>query len=85
VLLKLTGGFQIVGDTIFNLLAIGEVAVDDDERPLQPIKILTVDILWNPFDDIEPRITREEKVQKAAEEKAKQEREAAKNKPKGKK
>ncbi|KAJ3415919.1 hypothetical protein HDV05_003760 [Chytridiales sp. JEL 0842] len=75
----------IVGDTIYNLLAMGEAEVDDDDRPLLPIKITGVDILWNPFEDIEPRTTREEKAQKAAMERARLEREAEKNKPKGKK
>lgn len=46
---------QVVGNTIFNVLKIGESEVDGEEKPLCPIKILSVDILSMPFDTIEPR------------------------------
>lgn len=46
---------KVVGETIFNVLKIGEVEVNGDERPLYPPRILTVDILSNPFGDIVPR------------------------------
>ncbi|KAI8813312.1 cyclophilin-like domain-containing protein [Cladochytrium replicatum] len=46
---------KIVGDTIFNLMRIGELEVDENEKPLFPVKILSVIVLSNPFDDIEPR------------------------------
>ncbi|KAI8621180.1 cyclophilin-like domain-containing protein [Chytriomyces sp. MP71] len=52
---------KIVGDTIFNLLEIGGVEVDDDERPSYPVKITSVEVLSNPFDDIEPRTTAHER------------------------
>ncbi|XP_078167890.1 cyclophilin-like peptidyl-prolyl cis-trans isomerase family protein [Carex rostrata] len=46
---------KVTGDSIYNLLRLGEVDSDKDDRPLQPPKILSVEVLWNPFDDIAPR------------------------------
>ncbi|KAJ3112094.1 hypothetical protein HK100_002455 [Physocladia obscura] len=68
---------KIVGDTIYNLLEIGEVDVDADERPLYPIKINSVDVLFNPFDDIVPRTTAQERRTRLANEKIFAEKEAA--------
>ncbi|XP_073129450.1 peptidyl-prolyl cis-trans isomerase CYP57 [Henckelia pumila] len=48
---------KVTGDSVFNLLQLGEVETDKDDRPLDPLpKILSVEVLWNPFDDIVPRI-----------------------------
>ncbi|KAN0061367.1 Peptidyl-prolyl isomerase cwc27 [Thecaphora frezii] len=71
---------RVVGQTIYNVLAISEVELRKDEldRPVYPPKLLRVDVLDNPFDDIVPRITRDEKWQQlrakkqAAERKAKE-------------
>ncbi|KAI8917815.1 peptidyl-prolyl isomerase cwc27 [Powellomyces hirtus] len=76
---------KIVGDTIFNLLKFGELEADEDERPLFPPKIIRTEVLNNPFDDIEPRITPEERAEQAAAEKRRREDEEAAKKPKGKK
>ena len=46
---------QVVGDTIFNVLKMNELETDDQDRPLFPPKILSISILSNPFDDIQPR------------------------------
>ncbi|CAI0448391.1 unnamed protein product [Linum tenue] len=47
---------KVTGDSIYNLLAIGEIETGKDDRPLDPIpKIKSVEVLWNPFDDIVPR------------------------------
>ncbi|KAJ3026472.1 UNVERIFIED_CONTAM: Peptidyl-prolyl isomerase cwc27 [Siphonaria sp. JEL0065] len=75
---------KIVGDTIYNLLEIGETEVTEDEKPLYPIKINSVDVVFNPFDDIEPRTTAQERAAKLAEERLKAER-GANKKTKGKK
>ncbi|KAG4097927.1 peptidyl-prolyl isomerase cwc27 [Neocallimastix lanati (nom. inval.)] len=57
---------KIVGSTLFNMLKMEELEIDSEtERPLYPPKILSISIIHNPFDDILPRITSEEK--KAAE------------------
>ncbi|RPD64039.1 cyclophilin-like protein [Lentinus tigrinus ALCF2SS1-7] len=67
---------RVVGDTFFNVLKIGEMELDDNERPLYPPKIKRVRIVDNPFEDIVPRITAEEKrVQQRAREQAQRERE----------
>ncbi|KAK6119577.1 hypothetical protein DH2020_046679 [Rehmannia glutinosa] len=48
---------KVTGDSIFNLLQLGEVETGKDDRPLEPLpKILSVEVLWNPFDDIVPRV-----------------------------
>lgn len=49
------------GNTIFNVIKIGETEVGEDERPVYPPKIRSVEILDNPFDDIVPRITAAER------------------------
>ncbi|KAM7255875.1 hypothetical protein ACFE04_011616 [Oxalis oulophora] len=49
---------KVTGDSIFNLLTLGEVETDADDRPLNPApKITSVEVLWNPFEDIVPRVT----------------------------
>jgi peptidyl-prolyl cis-trans isomerase SDCCAG10 len=49
---------KVTGDTIFNVLKMNEFQVDDNDRPLYPPKILGVEVLWNPFEDIVPRVTK---------------------------
>ncbi|KAF9806999.1 hypothetical protein IEO21_08410 [Rhodonia placenta] len=67
---------RVIGDTLYNVLKIGEMEIGENERPLYPPKIKTVRIIDNPFDDIVPRITAEEKrTQQRAREKAQRERE----------
>ncbi|ESW33126.1 hypothetical protein PHAVU_001G045200 [Phaseolus vulgaris] len=46
---------KVTGDTMYNLLRLGEVETDKNDRPLDPPKILSVEVLWNPFEDIVPR------------------------------
>ncbi|CAL5183907.1 unnamed protein product [Lathyrus oleraceus] len=47
---------KVTGDTMYNLLRLGEVETDKSDRPLDPApKILSVEVLWNPFEDIVPR------------------------------
>uniref|UniRef100_A0A1J3JZ12 Peptidyl-prolyl cis-trans isomerase CYP57 n=1 Tax=Noccaea caerulescens TaxID=107243 RepID=A0A1J3JZ12_NOCCA len=48
---------KVTGDSIFNVLRLGEVDTAKDDRPLDPApKILSVEVLWNPFEDIVPRV-----------------------------
>ncbi len=42
------------------------VQTDEDLRPINPPIIQEVDVLWNPFEDIEPRSTREDREHAAA-------------------
>ncbi|XP_059454575.1 peptidyl-prolyl cis-trans isomerase CYP57 [Corylus avellana] len=46
---------KVTGDSIYNLTRLGEIEADKDDRPLDPPKINSVEVLWNPFDDILPR------------------------------
>ncbi|KNA15226.1 hypothetical protein SOVF_100210 isoform B [Spinacia oleracea] len=47
---------KVTGDSIYNLLRIGEVETDKDDRPMDPApKITSIEVIWNPFDDIVPR------------------------------
>ncbi|KAF8141886.1 cyclophilin-like domain-containing protein [Boletus edulis] len=69
---------RVVGDTLYNVLKIGETELDDNERPLYPPKIKSISIVDNPFPDIIPRITAAEKrTQQRAREAAQREREEA--------
>jgi len=77
---------RVVGDTIFNVLKIGELELGADELPLYPPKIKTIRIISNPYDDIIPRITAAEKrAQQLAREQAMKEREDAQRAKGGKK
>ncbi len=42
------------------------VQTDEDDRPVHPPVIHEVEVLWNPFEDIVPRSTREEREAAAA-------------------
>ncbi|OQR98019.1 peptidyl-prolyl cis-trans isomerase CWC27-like [Achlya hypogyna] len=46
---------KITGNTIFNLLTVNDMETGRNERPLEPVKLLGIEILWNPFTDIVPR------------------------------
>ena len=46
---------KVTGNTLFNVLKMGELATDSDDRPLYPPRIKSVTVLVNPFDDIVPR------------------------------
>jgi peptidyl-prolyl cis-trans isomerase SDCCAG10 len=52
-----------VGDTIFNALRIGELEVDKLDRPIHPPRIISTEVTENPFKDIVPRSTAEEREQ----------------------
>jgi len=57
---------QVTGDSIFNLLSLADVETDKDDRPVYPQKILSVEVLWDPFEDIVPRqLKKAESVAKA--------------------
>merc|ERR1712002_1011382 len=57
---------KVAGDTIYNLVRLGEVETDENERPINPPVIKWTRVLANPFDDIEPR---EKKKKKKSEQK----------------
>ncbi|KAI8588488.1 peptidyl-prolyl isomerase cwc27 [Geranomyces variabilis] len=76
---------RIVGDTLFNLLKFNDLECDADERPLYPPKVIRAEVLNNPFNDLVPRITPEERAALAQAEKQRKEAEETAKKPKGKK
>ncbi|KAM5194079.1 spliceosome-associated protein CWC27 homolog [Mantella aurantiaca] len=59
---------KVTGDTVYNLLRLTEVEIGEEERPVNPHKIKTSDVLFNPFDDIVPRVTKKLKKEKQEEE-----------------
>jgi len=62
---------RVVGDTVFNLVKMGEADVaEGSERPLYPEKILGAEILINPFEDM---VKRDIKTKRAAVEERKNE------------
>ncbi|KAL6556687.1 hypothetical protein OROGR_005975 [Orobanche gracilis] len=64
---------KVTGDSIFNLLPLGEVETGKDDRPLEPLpKILSVEVLWNPFDDIVPRVIPAKSLPSSREQETKQ-------------
>ncbi|XP_071737052.1 peptidyl-prolyl cis-trans isomerase CYP57 [Rutidosis leptorrhynchoides] len=47
---------KVTGDSLYNLLTFGDIETDKDDRPIDaPPKVLSVEMLWNPFDDVFPR------------------------------
>ncbi|XP_006899426.1 PREDICTED: peptidyl-prolyl cis-trans isomerase CWC27 homolog [Elephantulus edwardii] len=67
---------KVTGDTVYNMLRLTEVDIDEDERPRNPHKIKNCEVLFNPFDDIIPREIKKLKKEKP-------EDEVKKLKPKG--
>ncbi|XP_069887488.1 spliceosome-associated protein CWC27 homolog isoform X1 [Dipodomys merriami] len=59
---------KVTGDTVYNMLRLTEVDVDEDERPRNPHKIRSSEVLFNPFDDIIPREIKKIKKEKPEEE-----------------
>ncbi|CAO1330380.1 unnamed protein product [Diamesa serratosioi] len=49
---------KITGETIYNMIKLGDGIVDPNERPVYPHKIIKAKILNNPFPDILPRVDR---------------------------
>ncbi|WVR04836.1 hypothetical protein IAU60_001848 [Kwoniella sp. DSM 27419] len=77
---------KIVGNTIYNVTNMGNIDIDEEERPLVPPKIRGIRIIENPFDDIVPRITAaERRAQQQARIEAKREMEVREKRSKAKK
>ncbi|XP_046851502.1 spliceosome-associated protein CWC27 homolog [Xenia sp. Carnegie-2017] len=55
---------KVTGNTIYNMLDMENMEVDQNDFPVYPPKILNTEVLSNPFDDIVPR----EKVKNVVEE-----------------
>ncbi|KZV98762.1 cyclophilin-like protein [Exidia glandulosa HHB12029] len=77
---------RVVGDTIYNVMKIGQLELGEGERPVYPPKIKSIRILENPFSDIVPRITAAEKrAQQLAREQAQRDHEERERRKGGKK
>lgn len=59
---------KVTGDTVYNLLRLAEVDIGEDDRPVNPHKIRTTEVLFNPFEDIIPRVTKKGKKDKQEDE-----------------
>ncbi|GAB1298527.1 Spliceosome-associated protein CWC27 homolog [Apodemus speciosus] len=59
---------KVTGDTVYNMLRLTEVDIDDEERPRNPHRIKSCEVLFNPFDDIIPREIKKPKKEKPEEE-----------------
>ncbi|XP_030598370.1 spliceosome-associated protein CWC27 homolog [Archocentrus centrarchus] len=70
---------KVTGDTVYNMLRLAEVECDDEERPLNPHKIKSTEVLHSPFDDIIPRETKKVRKEKDKEEAKKSQSKATKN------
>lgn len=62
---------KITGDSVFNLLSLGEAETSkDDDRPLDPPPRMTsVEVLWNPFEDIIPKVPSKSSIEPETENK----------------
>nr|XP_015194024.1 PREDICTED: peptidyl-prolyl cis-trans isomerase CWC27 homolog isoform X1 [Lepisosteus oculatus] len=70
---------KVTGDTVYNMLRLAEVETDQNERPLNPHKIRSTEVLHSPFDDIVPREIKKVKKEKDKEEGKKSQAKATKN------
>ena len=52
------------------ILRACRLQVDADDKPLDPQAITRAEVLWNPFDDLAPRTTPEERKAKRAQQEA---------------
>lgn len=46
---------RVIGDTVFNLMALQSIDTDQQDRPTSPPVIRRTKIVLNPFDDMVPR------------------------------
>lgn len=80
---------RVVGKTIYNLLELAEGVELDEDRPKYPPKLLEVKVVENPFDDLKPRMTKDERRQmekkEREERRRRKEEEEKRKKGKGKK
>lgn len=72
---------RVAGQTVYNLVRLAEVEVDKDDHPVEdPPRILRVELVWDPFGDLEPRRMRAPPPPPKQLEEKEHRREAVKNK-----
>ncbi len=67
------------------MLKLGELQTDKDDRPIFEAKIISANVLSNPFDDIIPRSTPEEREAKRVQKEQEEKQKIESSKPKGSK
>ncbi|XP_052743172.1 spliceosome-associated protein CWC27 homolog isoform X2 [Bicyclus anynana] len=69
---------KVTGDTIYNVLKLAEGLIGPDDRPDHPHKIISTEVLINPYEDIVPRV--QEKIESEEKpKKKKKEKQGVKN------
>lgn len=48
---------KIVGDTLYNVVEMGELETDVNDRPYSAPKILEIEVVENPFPELKPQLT----------------------------
>ncbi|CAH8635547.1 unnamed protein product [Heterobilharzia americana] len=70
---------RVAGDTLFNMLRLGEGEIGRNERPLRLHRIVGTCVILNPYDDIEPRQLPKQSVKSNSEDEIKVTAKATKN------
>ncbi|DBB06189.1 TPA: hypothetical protein ACH3X3_009738 [Trebouxia sp. C0006] len=58
---------KVTGETVFNLTDLSDLEVDEHDVPLTKLVVRDAEVLWNPFDDLQPRVDKEDKKAAKAE------------------
>lgn len=58
---------KVAGKTLYNMIKFDDLQVDQNEKPLYPPKIISTEVVFNPFDDIIPRKIEAKKTNKKEE------------------
>ncbi|KAL0031312.1 hypothetical protein WJX79_002596 [Trebouxia sp. C0005] len=58
---------KVTGETVFNLTDLSDLEVDEHDVPLTKLVVRDAEVLWNPFDDLQPRVDKEDKKAARAE------------------
>ena len=75
---------RVSGSSVFTVARLGELEVDDSDRPTEPPKITSAEVLWPPMDDIVPRTTPSQRAAaRAAAERARRDAEIQQRKTEG--
>ncbi|XP_074603239.1 spliceosome-associated protein CWC27 homolog [Brevipalpus obovatus] len=70
---------KVVGKTLYNMTRFDDLEVDRNDRPLYPPKIISTEVVLNPFTDIVPRVEEKRKEEKKDEVKPKPEKKEKKD------
>ncbi|KAH8868172.1 Peptidyl-prolyl cis-trans isomerase CWC27 isoform 2 [Schistosoma japonicum] len=70
---------RVAGETLFNMLRLGEGDVGRNEKPLRLHRIVSTSVILNPYDDIEPRQRPKQIVKSNSEDEVKVTAKATKN------